>query len=195
MINNKGFAVSAVLYTLLIAFLMFLGAALAQFETSSGILGKANDDLVNGTKFEIMQVKPAGYVSYFDTSNKKITLNSGNSEKKINCVRVNSVRTELDLRNYNSANSNNLSYTKYQDRYWYETDTIVRVKSRYGTKYWPKDFAGASITQSDSSFSVEPGSANGKIEVKTIEGNNLGLKFIDGATNVEKTITLYDICE
>lgn len=90
MINNKGFAVSTVLYTLLIAFLMFLGVALAQFETSSGIIGKANDDLVNGTKFEVSQIK---------TSN------------------------------------------ECNDGIWYNnSNTLVRIKSKYGTMYWPKDF-------------------------------------------------------
>ena len=55
--NNKGFAVSTVLYTLLIAFLMFLGAALAQFSSSSSLIGIANDDLINGTKLNATLVK------------------------------------------------------------------------------------------------------------------------------------------
>lgn len=55
--NNKGFAVSTVLYTLLIAFLMFLGAALAQFSSSSSLIGKANDDLINGTSLNATLVK------------------------------------------------------------------------------------------------------------------------------------------
>lgn len=50
MLNNKGFAVTSVLYTLLIAFLLFLGAALAQFSSSTKILSKANDDLTNNIK-------------------------------------------------------------------------------------------------------------------------------------------------
>lgn len=49
--NNKGFAVSAVLYTLLIAFLLFLGAALAMFSSSNSIIGNANNDIVNGNGF------------------------------------------------------------------------------------------------------------------------------------------------
>lgn len=52
MLNNKGFAVSTVLYTLLIAFLMFLGAALAQLSASSSLIGKANDDIINGVDFK-----------------------------------------------------------------------------------------------------------------------------------------------
>lgn len=90
MLNNKGFAVSSVLYTLLIAFLLFLGAALAQFSTSSSLIGKANDDIVNGAQFDVIQVK------------------SGNA-----CQASND---------------------------WYKNNTLVRIKSRYGMMYWPKDF-------------------------------------------------------
>ena len=86
MLNNKGFAVTTILYTLLIAFLMFLGAALAQFSSSSNIIGKANDDLINGTKLEAKQVKMK------DVSP------------------------------------------------WYNTNTIVKINSRYGTMYFPRDF-------------------------------------------------------
>ena len=96
MLNNKGFAVSSVLYTLLIAFLLFLGAALAQFSASSSLIGKANDDLVNGSSFEAMQIKPNG------------ACKDGNEW--------------------------------YQDSDGKTSNTIVRIKTRYGTKYWPKDF-------------------------------------------------------
>lgn len=88
MLNNKGFAVTTVLYTLLIAFLMFLGAALAQFSSSSSLIGKANDDLINGTKLDAKLVKVEG------------------------------------------GNASN----------WNTLDIIVKINSRYGTMYWPKDF-------------------------------------------------------
>lgn len=103
MLNNKGFAVSSVLYTLLIAFLLFLGAALAQFSASSSLIGKANDDLVNGTSFEAMQVKP------------------------------------------NGACENNKKW--YQDVDGNTSSTIVRIKSKYGTMYWPKDFTNEDNSQ------------------------------------------------
>ena len=99
MLNNKGFAVSSVLYTLLIAFLLFLGAALAQFSASSSLIGKANDDLVNGSSFEAMQIKPNGACK---------DGNNGNSW--------------------------------YKDSDGNISNTVVRIKTRYGTKYWPKDF-------------------------------------------------------
>lgn len=47
MLNNKGFAITSVLYTLLIAFLLFLGACLTQFSSSTKIFSKANTDLSN----------------------------------------------------------------------------------------------------------------------------------------------------
>lgn len=154
MLNNKGFAVSSVLYTLLIAFLLFLGAALAQFSTSSSLIGKANDDIVNGTQFDVMQVKSQ------DVCKKDID---------------------------GSLVSN-----------WYESNTIVRIKSRYGTKYWPKDFAGESIKVSDIISSGDV-SDNGKIKVTYTETvstdyENFGkLTFtVDGN---DKEIILVDICQ
>lgn len=52
-LNNKGFAVSAMLYTLLTAFLLFLGASLAQFSSSAKILSSANNDLTDGFAYNI----------------------------------------------------------------------------------------------------------------------------------------------
>lgn len=93
--NNKGFAVSAVLYTLLIAFLLFLAAALAMFSSSNSLISNANSDIVNGNPFSASIVN-------IQTSNKKTyKINSG---------------------------------------VWGENRS-VRIKSRYGIKYWPNDFA------------------------------------------------------
>lgn len=79
MLNNKGFAISSILYTLLIAFLLFLGVALAQLSSSSSLIGKANDDLINGISLSVDEVKVNG-------------------------------------------------------------KPTIRVKSRYGIRYWTKDF-------------------------------------------------------
>lgn len=79
MFNNKGFAISSILYTLLIAFLLFLGVALAELSSSSSLVGKANDDLINGISLSVDEVQ---------------------------------------------ANGN----------------PTIRVKSRYGIRYWTKDF-------------------------------------------------------
>lgn len=125
MINNKGFAVSAILYTLLIAFLLFLGAALAQFDTSTGIIGKANDDLINGTKFSAKQVKS------FESSCNKYGSSTG--------------------------------------PYWFNSGNgklLVKINSRYGTMYWPKDF-GLEIN------------SNGNITGTDKENNNISVKCLN----------------
>lgn len=99
MLNNKGFAVSSALYTLLIAFLLFLGAALAQFTSSIGLLNKANEDLINGVDFKAQQRNPNGACTG-------------------------------DIKWYQEAKDGSIK----------ASNTIVLIKTRYGTKYWPKDF-------------------------------------------------------
>lgn len=58
--NNKGFAVSSVLYAILISFLLFLGVALAMFSSANNITLSANDDIVNGTGFSARRVAEDG---------------------------------------------------------------------------------------------------------------------------------------
>lgn len=111
MLNNKGFAVSTILYTLLIAFLLFLGATLAMFSSSNSIISNANDDLINGIELNPQQVKPV----------------STDSDGNDNCVPVTTQPLPDD---------------KY---YWYqvENNILVRITSRYGVMYWPRDFGGS----------------------------------------------------
>lgn len=167
MLNNKGFAVSSVLYTLLIAFLLFLGAALAQFSASSSLIGKANDDLVNGTSFEAMQIKP------------------------------------------NGACDNGKSW--YQDSDGNISDTIVRIKSKYGTIYWPKDFKESNFQVNDDGnvSSTTSTSDNGKVTAEFINNtsndakfrlkiyysDNSGFaKYSDGSSDADG-LGIYDLCE
>ena len=65
MLNNKGFAISSVLYLLLVSFLMFLAITLAQFSASSAVIGRANDDLVDGKdlKVDVVDITSMGYDS------------------------------------------------------------------------------------------------------------------------------------
>lgn len=95
MLNNKGFAVSTILYTILIAFLLFLGITLSMFSSSNSIISNANNDLVNGTVFRAVQVK--------------------DNKKKGICG---------------------------QDYAWYQMDNniLIKITSRYGVIYWPRDF-------------------------------------------------------
>ena len=117
MLNNKEFAVTAVLYTLLIAFLMFLGAALAMFSSSTRIIGNANDDLINGANLSAVQVKQ-------DNLNKDT---------------------------------------------WYQTNTLVRINSRYGTMYWPRDFYDYDTT---SGIIGGDNRVNNNLEVLCSSGSN-----------------------
>ena len=54
--NNKGFAVSTILYTILICFMLFLGAAMASFSAANNLSVAANDDLINGSEFKVINV-------------------------------------------------------------------------------------------------------------------------------------------
>lgn len=96
-LNNKGFAISAILYALLISFLLFLLVALNMFSASTNILNASNDDIVNGKSLYANQVIPtvsgAGACSnWFD----------------------------------------------------YGSNNKVKVYSRYGVKYFPRDFSTGS---------------------------------------------------
>ncbi len=178
MLNNKGFAVSSVLYTLLIAFLLFLGAALAQFSSSSSLIGKANDDLVNGTQFEAVQVKPDGACINTDTEGKD----------------------DWYLQ-YKDDNKNK------DDRE--VSNTIIKIKSRYGTKYWPKDFETLEHRKAELSNggNINEGvytSYDGKITTivtptENVSGANTEsifyLKIIDAATEKEATYPIYNEVE
>ncbi len=171
MLNNKGFAVSSVLYTLLIAFLLFLGAALAQFSASSSLIGKANDDLVNGTSFEALQVKPSGAC---ENGNKWYQYSDGKTDVKT-------------------------------------SNTIVRIKSKYGTMYWPKDFKGSNFwVKDDGNVSATTSiSNNGKVTAEVnndtsreaklrlkiyYSDNNVFAKYSDGSSNADG-LGIYDLCD
>ena len=85
--NNKGFAVSTILYTILICFILFLGAAMAMFSSSNYLTVSANDDLINGTAFSATSIAMS------------------------------------------DASGNQLS------------DVYIKVNSRYGIAFWPRDFS------------------------------------------------------
>lgn len=126
MLNNKGFAVTAVLYTLLIAFLMFLGAALAMFSSSSRIIGNANDDLINGSALRAYQVKS-------------------------DCDNDGDIDSEDEI-------------------CWNTSNIIVKINSRYGTMYWPRDFC----TNNNGVLSCEDenSSVNGQVTAQCLSANS-----------------------
>ncbi len=93
MLNNKGFAVSTILYTLLVAFLLFLGVTLSTFSASIRTVGNANTDLIDGTELSAYLIE-------------------------------------------NSNNSPN----------WYSSNKLIKINSRYGTMYWPRDFNNYNVS-------------------------------------------------
>lgn len=152
MLNNKGFAVSAVLYTTLIAFLLFLAVVLSMFSSSSDLVRNANTDLINGNKFEAKQV----------------TLTSGFSGGKKKCV--------------STLNPSPIS----DEFYWYESPVIVKINSRYGTYYWPKDFSDDNAN--GGTLTVGHTSSDGKL--KTAVENTWTLKFKDQLDGAETTVEI-----
>lgn len=155
MLNNKGFAVSAVLYTTLIAFLLFLAVVLSMFSSSSDLVRNANTDLINGNKFEAKQV----------------TLTSGFNGGKTNCV--------------STLNTSPVS----NEFYWYESPVIVKINSRYGTYYWPKDFSGDSPNNGDS-LTTGGTSSDGKLKTSNSKWK---LTFTDQLNTTTTTATTVEI--
>lgn len=158
MLNNKGFAVSAVLYTTLIAFLLFLAVVLSMFSSSSDLVRNANTDLINGNKFEAKQV----------------TLKNSDGE-------------------YQTCVANSSTDTSGGKFHWYDSPVIVKINSRYGTYYWPKDFSGDG-TNNGESLTTGGTSSDGKL--KTDVENTWTLKFTDQLDNTETTVEINpSICD
>ncbi len=160
MLNNKGFAVSAVLYTTLIAFLLFLAVVLSMFSSSSDLVRNANTDLINGNKFEAKQV----------------TLKNSDGEYK-KCVA-------------NSAEPN----VADGEFHWYDSPVIVKINSRYGTYYWPKDFsydnANGDVLKAGGT------SSDGKLQTSKDEMNDMKLIFTDNLDGTKTTVEINSsICD
>lgn len=183
MLNNKGFAVSAVLYTTLIAFILFLAVVLSVFSSSSDLVRNANTDLINGSEFEAKQIKL--------NSSWNFIKDDGTTQAKDTCQAITSKNTAEDY------------------YYYYESPIIVKINSRYGTYYWPKDF----ITKDSSGKKLEPYKSeiyeykNSKITYKGSSSSstdekisvtivNTKLKFKDVLSGKEAPeIELTDICD
>lgn len=169
-LNDKGFAVSTILYALLISFLLFLLVTLKQVSASTNLMNAANDDLVNGGSLFARQV----ILTSSDGSN---CTNWFNQEGK---------------------------------------DTLVKVYSRYGIKFWPRDFS-SSITNGkikiQLSSSLQPKDSLGSeisgwyetpiklsdlisisANYQTNPENVYWLKITDTVTTEVYYLPLYDIC-
>lgn len=138
--NNKGFAVSAVLYTLLIAFLLFLAAALAMFSSSNSLISNANSDIVNGNPFSAVLV-PIDRDKLI-----KLPISGG---------------TDQDS---------------------WGSGKVVQVKSKYGVKYWPNNFA---LVYNSKTYY--------KWEIISIDTNVISFKYNDDGTINEVTNNINEL--
>lgn len=118
--NNKGFAVSSILYTILICFLMFLGAAMAMFSASNGLVVAANDDIINGTRLKASRIVG--------------TIGTGDAAKKdVMCAET---KEEII-----SSSGKMFEYFKWSITETAPSSMLIKINSRYGSKFWPKDFS------------------------------------------------------
>lgn len=119
-INNKGFVISSILYTLLISFLLMLALLLLQFKSSSDVINNASKDLVNGEELKLYHVH----------------VGSGT------CKKISDTFGEI-IFNHDGSNKFSVSSSDYN---WFSSSMIIKINSRYGVYYWPKDFSGAKIS-------------------------------------------------
>ena len=115
--NNKGFAISAVLYTLLIAFLLFLGVTLAVFKSSARTIGNANNDIIDGKELRVSLVE-----SIYDYSSKKYGgCDDWLDSSTCKSFSVYSAGKDEFIKNFECVNDNTkISEKTPKKHYWYE---------------------------------------------------------------------------
>ena len=173
-LNDKGFAVSTILYALLISFLLFLLVTLKQVSASTNLMNAANDDLVNGGSLFARQV-------------------------------INSTGVNADGENIFSCGN------------WFNQggkDTLVKIYSRYGIKFWPRDFRlkdtngkiKVSVSESRHGKADDPSSfsdwhhppyvttSHDYSDLQPSGDYVFWLKIIDTVTTEVYYLPLYDIC-
>lgn len=230
-INNKGFVISSILYTLLISFLLMLALLLLQFKSSSDVINNASKDLVNGDEFKAVQLLDNNYVSFTDSSGNLVTLdgddtgyvyyddkgdsyNLNGNYLKYTCVGRLPVIENSKI--YKTGEGEVYNYKKNGESYvkdhmvlyeynWFNPPNkmLVRINSRYGTVYWPRDFYpsdnyptytssdGITIESFDNHGIISPTYKNINVSVeltsehklilKITDNNNLGLGLVNGS--------------
>lgn len=154
--NNKGFAVSSVLYAILISFLLFLGVALAMFSSANNITLSANDDIVNGTGFSARRIVD-------DTDSSQPSCNANNN--------------------------------------WTVSDRLIKINSRYGVVYWPRDF-GTSGNMYSNKISASGDPVTNINDYTNYFKNNYdsynnrsSITFTDKISNETVTVDFYNVCQ
>ena len=133
-LNNKGVVVSTVLYTLLIAFLLFLGVTISMLATSADIIASSTKDLVNGEQLEAVQVhekyEAENFADYDGTSSE--AFGSGKA-----CGTDYKWYEVLEKDKYGRVALND-DGTDIKGKK--NSDALVKINTKYGTMYWPRDF-------------------------------------------------------
>lgn len=110
-LNNKGFAVTAILYMVLICFLLFITVTLLMFSSSNTIVNGATDDLVNNyefsAKFVLVKITDPNSELSFDDSNDNNASDSSSEEP--NAIEITDPKNGVSF--YALDNSANNDYT------------------------------------------------------------------------------------
>lgn len=145
--NNKGFAISAVLYTVLIVFLLFLAVSLSMISSSTWIFSNANKDLTNGTELEAYQVK----LSEVDVDG------DGNINENEKCV-GNSALIQNNQHYWLNTNEKKSdgNYVLKPNRF------LARINTQYGTVNFPNDIS-EKMYYDASSYSISLKGSSGNL--------------------------------
>ncbi len=92
-INNKGFAVSAVLYSLLLVFALFTMVVLASFDSAVDIVGASNDDIVNGNTFVVYETLIKDQIKYGQSQDYDICQYDDDTWYNVDCDKKITIQT------------------------------------------------------------------------------------------------------
>ena len=173
-LNNKGFVVSSVLYSILLAFLMFLGATLTMLSSANSLISKANSDLTDGKVLKAIQVKQSYNKDEFPDNTNRVCGTDFKWYQKYQKDEYGNIKSPLNV---------------------IESDIIVKINSSHGTMYWPKDFV------KNGDFSLNSSATFKTITVKIVGVNNTSItntvsnvNKIEITDGVMKTLIIGDIC-
>jgi len=183
-INNKGFVISSILYTLLISFLLILSLLLLQFKSSSDVVNNASKDLVSGSNLVARQVQ----VQFKDAAGNPVQITDKDDNimydtngNPYTCIKANQ-------KYY--TNDSTLSADKFSDNpptaipssyYWIASNKIIQIFLKGKTYYWPKDFEVEYL------YEIKGSGLNTGINIQTKK--NLGI-ITYGDVSVDKRLEI-----
>ena len=155
MLNNKGFVISGILYLSLVLFLLFLMITLSQFIGSSYIIGKANEDLIDGVELSAKQVRSmdsckknseGNYISW-NNGNKLVQIKSrhGTMYWPLDFDSDAEMNTSGILSNYDKNKNKNIEVT-YQKNDSFDNALDAVNNNFYGTVTITDNINGENVT-------------------------------------------------